>query len=291
MPEYEESTPRKDPGSHYSPSTDASAKSKSRRRSGGFKSQTAADKNAGPGEIDPKEALKSEKLSGPTSGAKAGKGGNASAATHRDSDASAPPRNKRNPSEAKGANPRSAKGKPRKHANSEEPPEHRDRESEANPKAPAPADATLEAIRNVEARIADRRAQREAKRKSPKLRDAGRDGEVPRPGGAAHNTRHGRGASGPINALARFFRKLFGGGEAPPSAGGPPPHSGGSRSGKNGAKSSASRGGNARNRGSGGRKGSRDRADDRSGRGGGGRRRSGESRQRHSAKPDSRPHS
>lgn len=63
MPEFEESESTPSPKLNYSPSTDATAKPRTRRRSGGFKTEHAAP-NTSIGEVNPADALKSEKLSG-----------------------------------------------------------------------------------------------------------------------------------------------------------------------------------------------------------------------------------
>ena len=64
MPEFEEENLYASPSESYAPSTDASKKPRTRRRSGGFKTEVANVSNANIGEVSANEALKEEKLSG-----------------------------------------------------------------------------------------------------------------------------------------------------------------------------------------------------------------------------------
>ena len=64
MPEFEEENVNASPSESYAPSTDASKKPRTRRRSGGFKTEVANVSNANIGEVSANEALKEEKLSG-----------------------------------------------------------------------------------------------------------------------------------------------------------------------------------------------------------------------------------
>ena len=64
MPEFEETEPTNSPAESYTPSTDASKKPRSRRRSGGFKTEVASASKGNMGPVDPASALKGEKLSG-----------------------------------------------------------------------------------------------------------------------------------------------------------------------------------------------------------------------------------
>ena len=64
MPEFEEENINAPTSENYTPSTDASAKPRTRRRSGGFKAELAPIKNTQVGEVSAAEALKEEKLSG-----------------------------------------------------------------------------------------------------------------------------------------------------------------------------------------------------------------------------------
>ena len=64
MPEFEEENLNASPSESYAPSTDASKKPRTRRRSGGFKTEVANVSNANIGEVSANEALKEEKLGG-----------------------------------------------------------------------------------------------------------------------------------------------------------------------------------------------------------------------------------
>jgi len=65
MPEFEESEATNSSKENYTPSTDATKKPRTRRRSGGFKTEYKAPTSAAEiGEVDAAKALKSEKLSG-----------------------------------------------------------------------------------------------------------------------------------------------------------------------------------------------------------------------------------
>ena len=64
MPEFEEENINASTSENYTPSTDASAKPRTRRRSGGFKAELAPIKNTRVGEVSAAGALKKEKLSG-----------------------------------------------------------------------------------------------------------------------------------------------------------------------------------------------------------------------------------
>ena len=64
MPEFEEENVNASPSESYAPSTDASKKPRTRRRSGGFKTEVANVSNACIGEVSADQALKEEKLSG-----------------------------------------------------------------------------------------------------------------------------------------------------------------------------------------------------------------------------------
>ncbi len=127
MPEFEEEQAGSTQSENYTPSTDASKKPRTRRRSGGFKTEAASTTNANIGEVSASEALKEEKLSGSGSSTEAPK---AESKERREK----APRQAREPRE------------PRRDAN------------------PEPSPETLAAIASVEAKIAERRAEREARR-------------------------------------------------------------------------------------------------------------------------------
>ena len=64
MPEFEEENINASPSENYKPSTNASTKPRTRRRSGGFKAELAPLTNKQIGEVNAAEALIGEKLSG-----------------------------------------------------------------------------------------------------------------------------------------------------------------------------------------------------------------------------------
>ena len=128
MPEFEEENVNASPSESYAPSTDASKKPRTRRRSGGFKTEVVSLSNASMGEVSASQALKEEKLSGA-------------------------------PSATQSHEPRESHGdRERKPRESRAPREPR---TDANPQ---PSPETLAAIASVEAKIAQRRAERDARR-------------------------------------------------------------------------------------------------------------------------------
>jgi ribonuclease E len=143
MPEFEEENVNASPSESYTPSTDASKKPRTRRRSGGFKTEVANVSNANIGEVSANQALKEEKLSGTPS------------ATHTNET--------RETSESQGDRedrPRRER-KPRQPRGEREPRTPREPRTDANPQ---PSPETLAAIASVEAKIAERRAERDARR-------------------------------------------------------------------------------------------------------------------------------
>jgi hypothetical protein len=149
MPEFEETNAQPNPAHSYSPSTDAAKKPRTRRRSGGFKTEVSASGNGNIGEVNPADALKQEKLSG--SPRRQGE-----RSERRDSDEA--PRAARTPRErATRPNESSEPRAPRKDRSAREPREER----VTNPQ---PSDATLAAIQRVEAQLAERRAARDTRR-------------------------------------------------------------------------------------------------------------------------------
>ncbi|MGB0415394.1 MAG: hypothetical protein ACPGKS_00945 [Coraliomargarita sp.] len=155
MPEFEETTTQSDPNHSYAPSTDA--KPRTRRRSGGFKKEYGSAPKGNMGEIDPTEALTSEKLSG---GAKPADDAKAEA-----------PKKERAPREPKAERPA------------------RKERAEPTPEpsaSPEPSEATLAAIKRVEERIATRKLERDAKHAERKKaqaakREAKPEGKKPTP--------------------------------------------------------------------------------------------------------------
>lgn len=155
MPEFEETTTQNDPNHSYTPSTDA--KPRTRRRSGGFKKEYSSAPKGNMGEIDPTEALKTEKLSG---GAKSADDVKAEA-----------PKKERAPRAPK------AERSGRK--------ERAEKAPEATA-TPEPSEETLAAIKVVEERIAARKVERDAKHAERKKaqaakREAKPEGKKPAP--------------------------------------------------------------------------------------------------------------
>jgi hypothetical protein len=134
MPEFEEENVNASPSESYTPSTDASKKPRTRRRSGGFKTEVANVSNANIGEVSANQALKEEKLSGSPS------------ATHS--------HESRETGESQG-------GHEDRPGSEREPRAPREPRTDANPQ---PSPETLAAIASVEAKIAERRAERDARR-------------------------------------------------------------------------------------------------------------------------------
>ncbi len=129
MPEFEEENVNASPSENYAPSTDASKKPRTRRRSGGFKTEVVSLSNASIGEVSANQALKEEKLSGTRSDTQ----------SHE----------QREPRESRGER------------KSNEPRAPREPRTDANPQ---PSPETLAAIAKVETKIAERRAERDARR-------------------------------------------------------------------------------------------------------------------------------
>lgn len=134
MPEFEEENVNASPSESYAPSTDASKKPRTRRRSGGFKTEVFSLSNASIGEVNANQALKEEKLSGTPSATQS----HETCESHGDREDR--PRRERKPRESR------APREPRIDAN------------------PQPSPETLAAIASVEAKIAERRAERDARR-------------------------------------------------------------------------------------------------------------------------------
>jgi len=140
MPEFEEENVNASPSESYAPSTDASKKPRTRRRSGGFKTEVVSLSNASIGEVSANQALKEEKLSGTPSATRS----HDPRESHGDREDQ--PRRER---------------KPRQPRDEREPRAPREPRTDANPQ---PSLGTLAAIASVEAKIAERRAERDARR-------------------------------------------------------------------------------------------------------------------------------
>ena len=161
MPEFEE--PEAEPSSkqNYTPSTDASSKPRSRRRSGGFKT-TPAPTNSSIGEVDPAEALKKEKLSG---------------------------REKPEPS------PKKEQAAPKA-----EKPEGRPEKAARPDRGKAqPSPETLAAIERVDARLAERKKERDARRSERGKTRPNKGGK--KPGGTQRNPGKQRESGGLIASI------------------------------------------------------------------------------------------
>ena len=134
MPEFEETSSASNPSHNYTPSTDA--KPRTRRRSGGFKKEISSAPKGNMGEVDPVDALKSEKLSGSP-----------------DSASSDEPKAERTERKER---PERKERAPRR--------EKRERREDDTPRGnPEPSEATLASIKAVEGRIAERKAERDAR--------------------------------------------------------------------------------------------------------------------------------
>ncbi len=143
MPEFEEENVNASPSESYTPSTDASKKPRTRRRSGGFKTEVANVSNANIGEVSANQALKEEKLSGTPSATQSHEPHEAGESLGGREDR---PRRERKPRHPRDERKPRAPRKPRTDAN------------------PQPSPNTLAAIASVEAKIAERRAERDARR-------------------------------------------------------------------------------------------------------------------------------
>lgn len=141
MPEFEDAKENTSPGVSYTPSSDAEKKPRTRRRSGGFKTEVQSMTNANIGEVDPTNALKHEKLSGRPSNTDESK-----------PDRSERPRRERSRDRKDGDTPKRESKRP-------------ERELSDRPVAdPKPSEATLAAIAKVEERLEKRKAEKEARR-------------------------------------------------------------------------------------------------------------------------------
>lgn len=264
MPEFEEENPNASQSESYTPSTDASRKPRTRRRSGGFKTEVAPISNAKIGEVSAADALKKEKLSGKP--------------TPDKSQAERPEKPRRERSDAKPREPKGG-GESRKKREAQAP------RTDANPQ---PSAETLAAIASVEAKITERRAEKDARRaERNKTRSKKSQGDSP---GSSSERRSDRGSGGArrsnssqkspakqpqgglLGAIGGFFDKLFGNPEPTQKRSSGNSRSGESRSqGKSGGKRSSQNRGRNGSAGRGGKGGSKSRR-----RSGGGSRRTNE---------------
>lgn len=187
MPEFEKTNSKPDPEHNYSPSKDASKKQGGRRRSGGFKTETASS-SANIGEVDPVEALKSEQLNV----------SNHPKETSADEDShtvenTAPEKQE----SARVIDNTDNAVKPR---------------SAPQTSGPQPSEATLAAIQSVEAKIARRRQEERGKKSSPvatkgpaKQVKTGRKTDFKNDSGPTSKPKGGL-----LSAITQFFNNLFG---------------------------------------------------------------------------------
>ncbi len=200
MPEFEEENVNASPSESYAPSTDASKKPRTRRRSGGFKTEVVSLSNTSIGEVSANQALKEEKLSGTPSATQ----------SHE-------PRESHGDREDR---PRRER-KPRQPRDEREPRAPREPRTDANPQ---PSPETLAAIASVEAKIAERRAERDARRAE---RDKTRTAQT-KPNGRKPR-KQGGGKPAPKKGLLASILSIFGLG--PKTA--PTKKRGGNRGGQN----------------------------------------------------------
>jgi hypothetical protein len=247
MPEFEEPAADANQKINYTPSTDASDKPRTRRRSGGFKTEYVAP-NSSIGEVNPKKALKSEKLSGGTK---------------------PEPKKKKPAPKAEKPEPRAAKA------------------PKAAPQStgnPQPSAETLAAIARVETRLNERKAERDAKRaernKNRPAKAEKSDRKQSKPAGTGAQVKTPSENKAQSGGIVGSILKIFGLGPKEPTKkpsrsasqndGRPKPYGG---KGKSGGRPPA-KGGHGRHRGQGGGK-NQNRRGDQSGGGGKGRRRGG----------------
>ena len=233
MPEFEEEKVNASPSESYTPSTDASKKPRTRRRSGGFKTEVANVSNANIGEVVANEALKEEKLSGTPSVAQS----HETSEPRGDSDDK--PRRERKPRSERETR---AAREPRTDAN------------------PQPSPETLAAIASVEAKIAERRAERDARRaERDKTRPAKteRNARKPRKSGGGKPTRKKKGLLASILSIIGLGSKTEPAKRRGGNRGGSNKGRGGRPQGKGGNRRGQNRGRGGQNRRRGGQGGNR----------------------------------
>ena len=187
MPEFEEEDLNASQSETYTPSTDASEKRRTRRRSGGFKNEVVPVNTAKIGEVDAAKAIKEEKLSGPQK-------------------ASAEVSEKPENNERRERKPRTDR-EPRKKADTREP------RRKTNPE---PSAETLAAIASVESKIAERKAERDARRaERDKNRPAKSSSRAKGSADKGKTISGNQSKSGVLAAISEFFGKLFGGAPEP----------------------------------------------------------------------------
>lgn len=216
MPEFEEPKPTASSTENYVPSKDADSKPRTRRRSGGFKTDAAARSAAKIGEVSAVDAIKEEKLSGPVKAAsevapvdepRAERFGREPRAP-RDSK---PAREKREPQAREERAPR-----PEREARAPKPRAERSEPTPRNDANPQPSEATLAAIARVEARLDERRAERDARRaerdknRPARTERTERTERKPSPRNTSKKPQGKKAQGGLIAAISGFIGKLFG---------------------------------------------------------------------------------
>lgn len=264
MPEFEEHQQTDSQAESYTPSTDATAKPRTRRRSGGFKTDAASASKGNMGPVNPTEALKEEKLSG--SGQPA-----AANSAPRSERSDRPERSERAPRKERA--PRSERP-----AREDKPRKERAPRKERPVANPQPSAETLAAIATVEARLAERKTERDARRAE---RDKNRPAKKERKPAAKKTAKKAprnkpQPKGGIIAAITGFFGKLFG--AEPEPAKKTSGNRGGQNRGKGGNRGNQNRRG-GQNRGKGGKGQNRRQGGNREGKG----RRQASGEKRHTA--------
>lgn len=204
MPEFEEPKPTASSSESYVPSKDADSKPRTRRRSGGFKTEVATRSTAKIGEVSAVDALKEEKLSGAVK--------SADAATPAEEPHAE--RFGREPRAPRDSNPQREKREPEAREERAPKPKQERREpavrSDANPQ---PSEATLAAIARVEARLNERRTERDARRAERDKNRPARTERTERKPSASNRAKKPQGKKskgGLLAAISGFIGKLFG---------------------------------------------------------------------------------
>lgn len=255
MPEFEENAPSSNQAESYTPSTDAAKNPRSRRRSGGFKTEVASANKGNMGPVDPATALKTEKLSGTGKPAESEsdprqeRTERAPRKEHISREPRAPSAGRPEPREPQAERaPRAERPERAERVEREEKPRRERAPREDRPTAiPQPSAETLAAIATIEARLNDRKAERDTRRaERDKNRPAKSERNPTTKNTARNKPQSNRAAKGKgkepetglIAAITGFFGKLFG--KAPEPAkksndqrGGRPQGKGGNRDGQN----------------------------------------------------------
>ncbi|TVP79659.1 MAG: hypothetical protein EA353_05675 [Puniceicoccaceae bacterium] len=210
MPEFEDENPNASQSQSYTPSTDASQKPRTRRRSGGFKTELTPISNAKIGEVSAADALKEEKLSGRPS--QSGSSETRSERPRRE-------RSERKPREAREPRAEREPREPRAPQAEREPRKKRAPQAPRTDANPQPSPETLAAIASVEAKINERKTERDARRATrdknrpakserPSERSSERTSSPRRENGRKPSSQKSQG--GLLEAIGGFFGKLFG---------------------------------------------------------------------------------